>query len=125
MRQARALHELRPLWKALIGRYPDIALDMDGPLRFRLYRRVLEIRDGMLSLTSVMPAPASEDPREVAAWVTSALRASRPEQGQSVPSGSIPGPDFAGDIERETQWLRQVAAACKQVAKERTVSPAD
>jgi hypothetical protein len=41
----------------------------------------------------------------------------------------------SGDIERETQWLRQVAAAYRQVARERvvrerldrerTVSPAD
>ncbi|WP_268778061.1 hypothetical protein [Sphaerimonospora mesophila] len=42
-----------------------------------------------------------------------------------MPSGIIPGPDLADDIERETKWLRQVAAAYKQVAQEKTVSPVD
>ncbi|WP_256863040.1 hypothetical protein [Microbispora sp. GKU 823] len=42
-----------------------------------------------------------------------------------MPSEIIAGPDFAGDIEREIQWLRQVAAACTKVVKERTVSPVD
>ncbi|GAA1024491.1 hypothetical protein Aple_077410 [Acrocarpospora pleiomorpha] len=115
--------ELRPLWEALTRRYPDVALGMDGVLRVRLYRRVLEIRDGMLSLTSVAPPPTSENPGEVAAWVTSSLEAARSGQGTGPAFGIIPGPDFAGDIERETAWLRQVAAAYKLVGRKRTVTP--
>ncbi len=121
-RQAAALRELRPLWEALRTQYPSITLDFDGPLKLRLFRRVVEIRDGMLTLTSVAEPPAGETPDEVAAWLSASLEAAQSGDGTGVPSGSIPGPDFAGDIDRETAWLRQVAAAYKRLGGKSTVS---
>ncbi|MFI9845183.1 MAB_1171c family putative transporter [Nonomuraea sp. NPDC051941] len=124
IREIRALRELRPLWAALTALFPDVALSMKGTLHTRRVRRVVEIRDGMLALTAVAAAPASEDPREVARWLRSSLEAARAGQGTDTPAGEIPGPDFAGNIERETAWLRQVAEAFGQTSAERTPSPA-
>ncbi|MEU0485692.1 MAB_1171c family putative transporter [Streptosporangium sp. NPDC006013] len=123
IRQVRALRDLHPLWEALTRQYPDVTLGMEGTLRVQLYRRVLEIRDGMLSLTSVVPPPTGDNPREVASWVASSLKEARSGQGKGTPSGIIPGPDFAGDIEREIAWLRQVAAAYKQIRRQTVASP--
>ncbi|MEU6712988.1 MAB_1171c family putative transporter [Nonomuraea sp. NPDC046802] len=124
LREMRIMRELRPLWDALTGLYPDVALGMKGTLQTRRVRQVVEIRDGMLKLTSVSEAPASENPREVAEWLRSSLEAARERDEVGVPSGNIPGPDFAGDIERETAWLLQVSAAFRQPGGKRAVSPA-
>ncbi|MFD8529469.1 MAB_1171c family putative transporter [Streptosporangium canum] len=123
LRELAALRDLRPLWDALTAQYPDVALPMRGTLQARLVRRVLEIRDGMLNLTSVAEPPMGDDPGEVAIWVAGALEDARTGRGRGVPSGTIPGPDFAGDMKKETQWLRQVAAQFKQQRSgRRTVS---
>ncbi|WP_433542022.1 MAB_1171c family putative transporter (plasmid) [Streptosporangium sandarakinum] len=114
VRQRAALRELRPLWAALTRQYPDIALGMAGPVRVRLYRRGIEIRDGMLALTSVAEPPADGTPERVAAWVAEALEGAAAGAGSGQPSGVVPGPDFHGDMGRELAWLRQVAAAYKQ-----------
>jgi hypothetical protein len=60
MRQHRSLRRLYPLWRALCQASPEIALDPPTSrladvlavrdLGFRLYRRVVEIRDGRLAL---------------------------------------------------------------------------
>ncbi len=122
LRDMAALRELRPLWEGLTGQYPDVALPMEATLKERLVRRVLEIRDCMLNLTSVVAPPESDDPGEVAQWVADALGVARAGRGSGVPSGTIPGPDFAGDMEREIQWLRQVATRFRQLKGERSVS---
>ncbi|WP_336211862.1 MAB_1171c family putative transporter [Nonomuraea sp. LPB2021202275-12-8] len=123
LRDRAALRELAPLWNALTAQYPDLTLPMDVDLRARVVRRVLEIRDGMLNLTSISEAPSSEDPAKVARWVADALRAARTGRPPGVPSGRIPGPDFAGDMEKETQWLRQVATKFTQVDGRAVASP--
>ncbi|MEV0379743.1 MAB_1171c family putative transporter [Nonomuraea sp. NPDC050643] len=115
LRDLAALRELRPLWEGFTSQYPDVALSMEVALRARVVRRVLEIRDGMLNLTSISAPPVSEDPDVVAQWVADALEAARSGCGHGVPSGKIPGPDFNGDMEKETQWLRQVATRFKQL----------
>ncbi|GAB2953131.1 MAB_1171c family putative transporter [Nonomuraea fastidiosa] len=119
LRHLAALRELRPLWDALTAQYPDLSLPLKVDLRARVVRRVLEIRDGMLNLTTVAEPPSSDDPARVARWVADALGAARAGHEPGVPSGRIPGPDFAGDMERETQWLRQVAKAFKQLGSGR------
>ncbi|WP_143020355.1 MAB_1171c family putative transporter [Sinosporangium album] len=111
------LRELRPVWAAIVAQYPDIAFRVRGSLDARLARRVLEIRDGMLSLTAAVPPPGDGDPRQVAAWLHRALRAARAGSGSGVPSGRIPGPSGSG-IEEETRWLRQVAREFKHTPAE-------
>lgn len=117
MRQLRALRELQPLWEALTAQYPAVALGMRGTIQTRLFRRVVEIRDGMLTLTSVAEPPAGDDPRQVAAWVASTLAQAEQGHGAATLSGRIPGPDFAGDVEKESVWLRQVAAEFQTIRR--------
>ncbi|WP_433513849.1 MAB_1171c family putative transporter [Nonomuraea sp. CA-143628] len=124
LREIRIMRELRPVWDALTALYPDVALGMEGTLQTRRVRQVVEIRDGMLKLSSVAEPPATEDPGEVAEWLHSSLEAARGRDEVGIPSGNLPGPDFAGNIERETAWLRQVSAAFRQSSEERTVLPA-
>ncbi|MBB3726069.1 DUF6545 domain-containing protein [Nonomuraea dietziae] len=80
-RDMAALRKLRPLWDGLTGQYPDVALPMEATLKERLLWRVLEIRDGMLNLTSVVAPPESDDPDEVAQWVADALGTARAGRG--------------------------------------------
>ncbi|MEU1880888.1 MAB_1171c family putative transporter [Streptosporangium sp. NPDC020072] len=115
LRDMATLRELRPLWKALVIQYPDLSLPMEIPMRGRVVRRVLEIRDGMLNLTTVSEPPPSDDPGVVAEWVADTLAAARTGCEPGVPSGTIPGPDFAGDMQRETKWLGQVATKFNQL----------
>lgn len=111
--QRAALKELHPLWAALTARYPDVALGMAGPPAVQLHRRAVEIRDGMLALTAAVAPPADTAPERVAAWVAQSLDTVGASSGDGVP-GTIPGPDFHGDMAEETAWLQQVAAAYKQ-----------
>ncbi|MFD9948782.1 MAB_1171c family putative transporter [Nonomuraea sp. NPDC059023] len=121
LKTRRALRDLRPLWEAVTTQWPDIALGVRGPLQVQLLRRVLEIRDGMLALTSVTPPPASSDPGEVAQWLVAALEAARRGEGTGVPAGRIPGPSSVGgsanSAERETQWLQQVANEFRKITR--------
>jgi hypothetical protein len=68
----RAYQRLYPLWRDLYRAVPEIALNPPAPsfvarishgdLRYRLYRRVIEIRDGLLAMRPYMnaePAPAA------------------------------------------------------------------
>ena len=76
---------LRPLWLALHGRFPDIALHgPTGPLRelvdvrhvrLRYHRRVIECRDGLVRLSPYLPVPvdAGQSPLEQARVITEAL----------------------------------------------------
>ncbi|MGD9482602.1 MAB_1171c family putative transporter [Streptomyces sp. TRM70308] len=128
----RAYRRLRPLWLALYEAAPGIALDAPRTgllgrvpprdLEYRLYRRVIEIRDGQLALRPYMdPAavraaaarlglPADADPtaRE-ALLLRCALRARA--AGVTAPGGSAEPVTHApdGDITEEVAWLTQVA----------------
>ena len=69
----RSLVVLRPLWSAMRRAFPEVvlvaparaALEMTGEtgVRLRVYRRVIEIRDGMLALRAHLPpGPPPEGP---------------------------------------------------------------
>ncbi|MEU4234811.1 MAB_1171c family putative transporter [Nonomuraea sp. NPDC026600] len=125
LRERAELRELQPLWEAIIRQYPTVSLGMKGSLQTRLVRRVVEIQDGMLNLTSVHEPPENDDPAEVARWIADALKAARASQEPGVPTGRIPGPDLTGEedntgkVQREAAWLRQVAAQFKKINTER------
>jgi hypothetical protein len=70
----RAHRELHPLWSALRDLHPEIALDPASSdfrdrlrvrdLDFRLYRRIIEIRDGRLALRPFLDADVARRSRE-------------------------------------------------------------
>ncbi|MBW1602018.1 hypothetical protein JJV70_07800 [Streptomyces sp. JJ66] len=128
----RAYRRLRPLWLALYEAIPAIALDAppSGPLgvvpprelEYRLYRRVIEIRDGQLALRPYLdpdrvradaerlglPEDTAPTVRE-ALLLRSALRARA--AGARAPGGAVEPVTHApdGDISEEVAWLTQVA----------------
>lgn len=144
-RARRRYTALGPLWEALHGAMPQIALGegTDGrrpalrDAEFALYRRIIEIRDGQLALRPYVGAqvvawvaeevravgPAGQvDGAEVeAATLAAALAAAR--AGQRCRSATVtgvpqpvPGP---GTVDAEAEWLIRVAAAfdgCPAVA---------
>jgi hypothetical protein len=152
----RSLRLLYPLWKGLCQAVPGIALDpvpawadrLDPrDLRMRLYRRVIEIRDGYMALCPVDVPGIEETVRAAAgrrrlspadeATVTAATRlelARRAELRGEVRAGTgVPHADkefTAGtDLDSEVRLLRVVAVHWPTIRRaaesiERGVSPA-
>lgn len=133
---------LRPLWEALHETYPDIGLPpsaRSGP-RWRLHRRVIEIRDGLLALQPY------QDPRIRTAAESAALQAEM--QGSKLQAvieatviaaalaaverstqveGSVVSPtpgqmSSADDLIGEAEWLAKVATALTSPLVRRQVS---
>ncbi len=129
----RALRELAPLWAALYRAEPDIALvdPLAGAWRrpgtaFRLYRRVIEIRDGELALRPWLDPAVAELARRLAdeagltgeehAAVVEAARlrmALRDKADGHRTTGAAPLSPAEGvtDLAGELAWLRRVARA--------------
>lgn len=127
----RAYAQLRPLWTALYRAMPEIALHAPSKsmraLRYRLYRRVIEIRDARLQLRAYMDSDvAAEATRDghrrglvgqdleahvEACQFKAALRrkvADAPGDQHSGCEDPQPGGD---DVSSELAWLRRVARA--------------
>ena len=122
----RSLLILRPLWKAMRDAFPAIILfsprraliELAGvdDVHLRLYRRVIEIRDGMLALRDHLPegVPAADDPAVTEArGIALALRR---RAGGWPPTGrpgswAAVGPDMADEV----AWLRRVSAAYRRL----------
>ncbi|GLY00610.1 MAB_1171c family putative transporter [Actinoplanes sp. NBRC 101535] len=127
VRAHRVLWALRPLWTAIRGAFPEVVLLPAAPrardqitiaeVRLRQYRRVIEIRDGMLALREHLPPAGSgtvpdagTDPAVVEArGIALALRRrAAGEPPLAVPGCWAPvGPDMADEI----AWLSRVSAA--------------
>ncbi|GAA4602420.1 hypothetical protein BJY16_004242 [Actinoplanes octamycinicus] len=136
----RQLLVLRPLWNAIREAFPQVVLmpparsallfPGSAGARLRVYRRVIEIRDGMLALREHLPAcpaaPPGEDPAVTEARaLIEALR--RRERGEppADPGGSwaTVGPEMADEV----AWLSRVSAAfrvLRRSAGARTPRPA-
>lgn len=121
----RNLRRLYPLWALMYQTEPGIALDpprsalVDAlrlrDLDLRLYRRIIEIRDGRLALTPYLdptldPSRQSDD---AAAAEAAALRAAveRQQQGDlvSAPPASTRSATATGTFDDEVQWFLRVA----------------
>ncbi|HEY3710593.1 MAG TPA: MAB_1171c family putative transporter [Amycolatopsis sp.] len=141
--RCRRYRRLRPLWTALYRADPAIALDPPaGPrrlvpwgLRMRLYRRVIEIRDGLLALQPYRDPAVAVAARESgataglrgrrldaaveAAAVVAALRARADgvvpdaEASAAGESTATPGGD---DLDSDTAFLGEVAVAYRRSA---------
>ncbi|MFB9905663.1 MAB_1171c family putative transporter [Allokutzneria oryzae] len=136
----RTYHTLRPLWLALYRANPHIALEppasrlsellMPGDIELRLYRRVIEIRDGRLALQPFVDDKVAEAAREraqrdgatgqalevatEAAVLAAALRASErptPAPGPHHPPAEVPG---GGDLDSDMAFLSEVARAYRR-----------
>ncbi|MFJ3792820.1 MAB_1171c family putative transporter [Kitasatospora sp. NPDC090091] len=137
-RARRDHRRLGPLWSAMRAALPEIELvpperlfggrrgRRRGDVRFALYRRIIEIRDGQLALRPhlhpavprwvaevVGPADAEELAAVVeAAAIAAGLEAAR--AGHRFPvgpgEGCVPHP-VPADLREEAAWLVKVAAA--------------
>jgi hypothetical protein len=131
-RQWRSYRRLRRLWAALSQAVPQIALPPPRgtrhDVRFRLYRRVIEIRDGELALRPYRDPQVAEDAAAIAraeglsgdaldttveAIILSAAleakNAGHPGRHNNPAADPAPGPD--PDLESETAWLLMVSRA--------------
>lgn len=140
----RSYRSLGPLWRALHTAFPQIALTAGritagrmppADAELALYRRVIEIRDGLLILrryrtvdtpsgagggSSSDAFGASEAPaaaRAEAARIADALRRARTAAPDgplpSAPSSAEPHLPHTGSMEAETRWLGQIAQALR------------
>lgn len=139
LRDYRAYQRLVPLWWALYQAVPAIALAPPSSraadrlpsrdLAYRLYRRIIEIRDGQLALCSALEPSAARSEAAVrglsqeeltpaaqeALLLLSALRARQgrtvPPQGAAAPERAPEpsAPDRHADLAREIGWLTCVA----------------
>ncbi|SDW77399.1 hypothetical protein SAMN05421504_1011470 [Amycolatopsis xylanica] len=114
---------LYPLWHALYETSPGIALE-NAPsssvtdLRYRLHRRVIEIRDGWRALRPYMdPATVTPDGDAARAHVEAAKikQAIQAKQAGQAPEPDHEPADFdehnADTLAAEVSWLRQVSLA--------------
>ncbi|WP_030442400.1 MAB_1171c family putative transporter [Actinoplanes subtropicus] len=119
----RSLLALRPLWTAVRDAFPEVVLfsprravvELAGvdDVRLRLYRRVIEIRDGMLALRPYVHGVLPETPEAEAAAIAEALR--RRAEG-APPSGSSPGFAMVGpEMADEVAWLSRVSRAYRRI----------
>ncbi|MFE0023454.1 MAB_1171c family putative transporter [Amycolatopsis sp. NPDC059021] len=121
----RGIRAVRPLWSALVTALPRLTL---APVpwhdaEFARYRKLIEIRDGLLSLRGHLPpelaawlsesarrhATAEDEPTRTAAGLAAALVAR--EHGHSWPPPPAAPTTAAPSIEAETAWLSAVSAA--------------
>jgi hypothetical protein len=132
----RTFQGLRPLWRALYRASPEIALvpptttlfEVLAPrdLDLRLYRRVIEIRDGRLALLPYLDSTVAAEARRRAtatgfagqrleAFVEAAVlyaavtaKSAGTKPGHEAPAVMVPG---GGDLDTDTAFLQEVARA--------------
>ncbi|WP_327586858.1 hypothetical protein OHA25_07500 [Nonomuraea sp. NBC_00507] len=118
----RAYRRLHPLWSDLYAAMPEIVLNPPRgrdlmailDIDYRLYRRVIEISDGMLALGIVgLPRHAHPDPRRAAAvaetLATGLQRMEKPAAASAVTTQAPAQQDRS--LDDEIKWLILVADA--------------
>lgn len=113
--------QLRPLWAALHHAFPNTALlSTTTPgrervqlrqIRIRLSRRIIECRDGLVSLNAYLPAPIDETSSsdEQARLVAQAL--TRRQHDTEAPASSVIAHPGAAGWDRDVQKLLELAHA--------------
>jgi hypothetical protein len=118
----RDLLVLRPLWTAMRDAFPEVILftprraviEMAGvdDVHLRLYRRVIEIRDGMLALRPYLPGLDHETPEAEAAAIALALR--RRADGVPAADGARGFAPVGPEMSDEVAWLSRVSRAYRK-----------
>ncbi|SFR29790.1 hypothetical protein SAMN04488564_121114 [Lentzea waywayandensis] len=116
VRTWRGVRAVTPLWKALVAAQPQIELPARHDLEFTLYRRLIEIRDGLLALRTHVP-PQVQDwlrspvdgPTRAAAELAAAMVMR--DAGRSWPQQPSGHAGEAPSVEAETAWLSAVSSA--------------
>jgi len=122
----RSLLKLRPLWRAMKEAFPQLILfsprraviELAGvdDVNLRLYRRVIEIRDGMLALRGYRPRHVPPDPdpavTEARGIAMALARHAAAEEPADQPEAWAPvGPDMADEV----AWLSRVSEAFREL----------
>ncbi|SEF94371.1 hypothetical protein SAMN05444920_1011078 [Nonomuraea solani] len=121
----RAYRRLRPLWSDLHAAMPEIALHRPRTreplaildIEYRLYRRVIEINDGLLALD--IAAHHEPGPRAAAAAASAVAHALRTRDGRALEAADQP-PERS--LDDEVRWLVMVADAYRP-GRLRTTTP--
>jgi hypothetical protein len=129
LRARRATRRIEPLWTALHAAVPELAFDYPGAgAEFRLYHRIVEIRDTSLALRVYFHRDAdrwaSHEARSAgmtdaavaavaeAASLAAALEAHRVGHRYHDNPSTAPTPhQLDADIDAEARWLARVSAA--------------
>lgn len=116
LRTWRGIRAVTPLWKALVAAQPQIELPARHDLEFTLYRRLIEIRDGLLALRTHVPPHVQDwlrspvdDPTRAAAELAAAMVMR--DAGRSWPQQPSGRTGEAPSVEAETAWLGAVSSA--------------
>jgi hypothetical protein len=120
-------HQLEPLWTALYEGNSQIALAPPkapiGNHSYRLYRRIVEIRDGLSAIRPYLPEEASKT--SAACQIHSAI-----QQQQRTPlntdrgaSTKIIGEHSSADRSEELSWLLKVSREHKKLSRVRCAKP--
>jgi hypothetical protein len=122
----RSLLMLRPLWKAMRDAFPEVILfsprraffEMAGvdDVHLRLYRRVIEIRDGLLVIRPYRSGSGAGEHRE-AAEILAALRAREDGLPPLSPETTVQG---GQDLGSDTEYLCRVADAFREISRRPT-----
>ncbi|WP_433290584.1 MAB_1171c family putative transporter [Actinoplanes sp. CA-030573] len=122
---------LRPLWTAMRDAFPEVILfsprraviELAGvdELHLRLYRRVIEIRDGMLALRPYLADGSHETPQAEAMAIAVALRrraAGCPPDDDGRTFAPV-GPQMADEV----AWLSRVSRAYRKARVTAAAAP--
>ncbi|MBP2183404.1 MAB_1171c family putative transporter [Amycolatopsis magusensis] len=123
----RLYRRLGPLWTALYRAEPSIALDPPRTpdalvvrgLRLRLYRRVIEIRDGLLALQPYRCPEVAARTRHAGAAATEAAvvaAALEARAGGATPLARPAGVAGGTDLAEDTEFLAQVSDAYRKLS---------
>ncbi|WP_410663788.1 MAB_1171c family putative transporter [Amycolatopsis sp. lyj-84] len=116
VRAWQGIRAVTPLWKELVAAHPQIALPVRHDIEFKLYRRLIEIRDGVLALRAHVPPHLGDwlrtpvdEPTRAAAEVAAALVMR--EAGRSWPHHPAGADEAQPSMREESAWLSAVSSA--------------
>ncbi|RKT54593.1 MAB_1171c family putative transporter [Saccharothrix australiensis] len=119
VRTRRDIRAVTPLWRALVAAQPQIALPARHDWAFTRYRRLIEIRDGLLALRAHVPPHLADwltspvdAPTRAAAEVAAALVMR--DAGRTWPRRPTAAATTPPSVDAEADWLAAVSSAFRR-----------